>query len=518
MDYPRNRSLYEMKNETENKRIAYNSLFLLLRMVLLTLVSLYTSRVVLHSLGASDYGLYNVVGGIVVMFVFLNNSMMNATQRYLTFELGKNNIEKLNKIFCVSINIHILIAFVVFLLTETVGLWFLYNKLVVPEGRLEAAFWTLQFSAVATIFTIVSVPYNALIIAHEKMSAFAYISIFDAAFKLLVAFLISITSFDRLILYSFLLFVISVIDRIIYNVYCTQHFPESKYKYIKDNALFKEMLGFAGWSLIGNLAYVGGTEGLNIMLNMFFNPVVNAARAIAVQIQGVMINFSSNVENAIKPQITKSYALENKERLFALAYASGRFTFFALLLVSFPVLFEADTILKIWLHDVPEHTANFVRLILVCTLVDVLSNPMLTLAQASLKIRRYQTIVGFVYLLVVPFAYIALTYWKVPEIVFWVNLLIFVVLQVIKIMLVCPMVNMPKLVYVRKVYLKSFLVVLFSGFITSFPFLYIESSILKLVLVVTTATISILFGIYVLGVDARERQLIYQKVLSLMKR
>lgn len=507
-----------MVEQSANKRIAKNSIFLLLRMILLTLVSLYTSRVVLHSLGASDYGLYNVVGGIVVMFVFLNNAMMNATQRYITFELGKKELEKLNKIFCISINIHVLISLVVFLLVETVGLWFLYNKLVIPDGRMNAAFWTLQFSAVATIFTIISVPYNALIIAHEKMSAFAYISILDAFFKLIVAYSISVTSYDKLILYSFLLLLISVIDRIIYNIYCRKKFEESRYRYVKDRELFREMFAFAGWSMIGNFAYVGATEGLNILLNMFFNPVVNAARAIAVQIQGVIINFSSNVENAIKPQITKSYAQNSNDRLYTLSYASARFTFFALLLVSLPIMLEAKEILNLWLKDVPDHTVRFVQLILLCTLIDALSNPMLTIAQAAAKIKKYQTIVGLIYLLVLPLSYVALVLWRVPEIVFIVNLLVFLVLQVVKMFLVCPMVKMPIWDYGKTVYLRSLGVLAFSGLISCIPVVWFEDGIVRLIVVFVLTSISMLVGIYFIGLNQLERSFVKGKIKEILEK
>lgn len=506
-----------MVEPAANKRIAKNSIFLLLRMILLTLVSLYTSRVVLHSLGASDYGLYNVVGGIVVMFVFLNNAMMNATQRYITFELGKENFSKLNRIFCISINIHVLISLLVFLLVETVGIWFLYNKLVIPEGRLNAAFWTLQFSAIATVVTIISVPYNALIVAHEKMAAFAYISIVDALFKLIVAYLISVTSHDKLILYSFLLLLISVFDRIIYNIYCRKKFEESKYRYIKDNKLFREMFAFAGWSMIGNLAYVGATEGLNIMLNMFFNPVVNAARAIAVQIQGVIINFSSNVENAIKPQITKSYAQESNERLFTLSYASARFTFFALLLVSLPIMIEAKEILTLWLKDVPEHTVRFVQLIMLCTLVDVLSNPMLTIAQASAKIKKYQTMVGLIYLLVVPLSYLALVLWRVPEFVFVVNLLVFLVLQIVKMFIVCPIVKMPIRGYAKMVYLRSIGVLLFCGIISYLPILLMTEGLMRLGIVLLFSIVSMTVGIYTIGLNSNERVFVKRKVVDIVR-
>ena len=277
-----------------NKRIAKNTLMLYFRMLLIMAVTFYTSRVVLQTLGIEDYGIYNVVGGIVAMFGFLNSAMSSGTQRYLTFELGRGDKEKLKRVFITSMNIHIIIAVIVFILAETAGLWLLYNKMTIPEDRFDAAFWVYQCSILSTMVMFISVPYNATIIAHERMSAFAYISILEAILKLLIVYLLLLGDIDKLILYAVLMLAVQVIIRFTYNIYCRRHFEETRYSFLFDKQLFKEMLSFSGWNLWGNMASVAFTQGLNILLNMFFGVTVNAAMGIAQQVNSALYSFVSN--------------------------------------------------------------------------------------------------------------------------------------------------------------------------------------------------------------------------------
>ena len=279
---------------SNNKRIAKNTLLLYFRMLVTMAVSLYTSRVVLNILGVEDFGIYNVVGGIVAMFGFINGSMTSATQRYLTFELGQNNRTQLTKVFSTSLSIHAIISFLIIVLAETVGLWFLWNKMQIPADRMNAAFWVFQCSVAASVIMIMSVPYNAAIIAHERMSAFAYISIIEVSLKLLIVCFLRYFHTDKLILYAALIVIVQLVIRLCYSWYCNRHFKETKYRWIWDKTLFCEMTGFAGWNLFGNLAAITFTQGLNLLLNMFFGPVVNAARGIAVQAQTAIGQFSSN--------------------------------------------------------------------------------------------------------------------------------------------------------------------------------------------------------------------------------
>ena len=299
-----------MTNQTSdnNKRIAKNTLLLYVRMFFMMGIALYTSRVVLNTLGVEDYGIYNVVGGLVSMFGLLNGSMSSATQRYITFELGKGDGKSLNKIFSLSLQIHALIAIVTVLLVESVGLWFLYNKMTIPPERMTAAFWVLQASALTFIFSIMSVPYNADIIAHERMSAFAYISIIEAVLKLAIVYMLLVVPFDKLIVYAILLAVVQLSIQFCYMVYCHRHFPESRYRHVKDWRLFKEMTSFAGWNMFGGLSSISFNQGLSMLLNVFFGPVVNAARAVATQVQGAIQMFITNFQMALNPQIVKTYA------------------------------------------------------------------------------------------------------------------------------------------------------------------------------------------------------------------
>ena len=364
-----------MTNQTSdnNKRIAKNTLLLYFRMLFTMAVSLYTSRVVLNTLGVEDFGVYNVVGGVVAMFGFINGSMSSATQRYITFALGKGDKTWLQTVFSTTLQIHTLIAGIIVLLGETVGLWFLYNKMQIPADRMDAAFWVLQCSIVATIVMIISVPYNADIIAHEKMSAFAYISILEVVLKLVIVYMLVVFSFDKLILYAFLLLAIQLLIRFCYSIYCNRHFEETKYRHVWDKALFKEMTGFAGWSLFGNLAGVLFSQGLNMLLNVFFGPIVNAARAVAVQVQSAIQQFVGNFQMALNPQITKTYAKGELGDMHSLMFRSARFSFFLLYFLSLPVLFETNFILTIWLKTVPENTVVFLRIMICTSLIYTLS-------------------------------------------------------------------------------------------------------------------------------------------------
>ena len=381
-----------------NKRIAKNTLLLYVRTLFIMLVTLYTSRVVLNTLGVSDYGIYNVVGGVVAMFGFINASMSSATQRYITFALGKGDIADLRKIFSTALQIHVLIAALIVVLGETVGLWFMYTQMQIPADRMNAAFWVLQCSIVSSVVMIISVPYNADIIAHERMSAFAYISIIEAVLRLAIVYLLLAFSYDKLILYAFLTLAVQLLIRFCYSSYCNKHFPESKYRHVWDKSLFKEMTGFAGWGMFSSLSGILSGQGLNMLLNVFFGPVVNAARAVAVQVQNAILQFIGNFQMAINPQITKTYANGEMEDMHKLMFRSARFTFYLLFVVSLPVLFETNFILTVWLKTVPENTVIFLRIMICVSLLYPLSNPLIIANQATGQVRNFQFVSGLILL------------------------------------------------------------------------------------------------------------------------
>jgi len=504
--------------QSDNKRVAKNTILLYGRMFLLLAVSLYTSRVVLSALGFEDYGIYNVVGGIVAMFSFINMALANSTSRFITFSLGKDDLDDSRQVFNACFIVHIIIALVIILLSETVGLWFLYNKMVIPESRMYAALWVYQFSVIACVASILYAPFNAIIIAHEKMSAFALISILDAFLKLLIVYLISVFRDDRLILYAFLLLCVSITDIIIYLIYCKRKFPEVKFERIKNKNNPEEIMGFAGWSMIGNLAFVGYTQGLNILLNLFFGPIVNAARGVATQLQSAVMGFVTNFQMAVNPQITKSYAQGDFNRLHTLVYASSKFSFFLLYCIILPLSIESKSILSIWLVDVPDYAVQFTVLTLFARLIDTLSNPIGISNNATGTIKTYQIFEGGSLLLIVPIAYLVLKLGGNPTSVFWVQLIIMYAVQILRLFLVCGKINMSKKEYCKKVLLRIIPVAVVSAIIPLMLHQLLPSSIVSSIVVVLISIGSVLLFSYLIGLEYNERLMLQKKAIEIKNR
>lgn len=499
-----------------NKGIAKNTLILYLRMIFILCVGLYTSRIILNTLGVEDYGIYNVVGGFVAFFSFLNGAMATATQRFITFELARGDVEMQITTFSTAVIIHFSIALLIVVVAETVGLWFVCHKLVIPQARFVAAMWVYQFSILTMFISIISIPYNAAIIAHEKMSAFAYISILDTILKLIIVYFLTIVGSDKLILYAALLFGISLLDRLIYGIYCKRHFIEARVKLIFDKKMFQAMSNIAGWSLLGNVAGVFYTQGLNVLLNIFFGPAVNAARAIAVTIQGVVTGFVSNFQMALNPQITKSYAIGDLSRMHSLVFASSKYSFFLLLLIALPIMIETQTILTLWLKVVPDHTVWFVRLMLCILLIDALSNPLMISAQAVGRVKVYQSVVGGLLLFILPVAYAALKLGGKPETVFMVHMLIAVAALICRVVIVGRMVSFSFSSYAYKVLLPVISVSALATCISIGLFGIVpEGGILKTALIIVlTLTISSA-TILLVGLNHSERDLVHSKIRSL---
>lgn len=424
-----------MSNSANTKRIAKNTGLLYIRTLLTMFVSLYTSRVVLNTLGVEDFGIYNVVGGIVVMFSFLNSAMSSATQRYFSFELGQGNMDQLIKLFSITINIHFLIAIVITILAETIGLWFLNTKLNIPADKMYEANWVFQFSIATFFLTVISVPYNAAIISHERMGVYAYVSIFEVLAKLGVVYILVLTQSERLIWYAGMLFGVALFVRIFYGFYCKRNFVECTYEWIKDNKKSIELMHYAGWNLFGNLAGVGFTQGLNMLLNIFFGPVVNAANGIANQVNGAIVSFIGNFQVALNPQIVKSYASENKEYMQKLIFQGSRFSFYLLLLLTLPVIYQTEYILTLWLKNVPEYAVIFTQLILANALINSLSGTLMTAAQATGRIKAYQAIVGGLLLLNVPVSYVFLKFGYSASSVIYVMIVISVIATIARLVI-----------------------------------------------------------------------------------
>ena len=504
-----------MTTSENNKRIAKNTLLLYGRMLFLMGISLYTSRVVLNALGVEDYGVYNVVGGVVAMFGFINSSMSSATQRYITFALGKGDKVNLQKVFSTALQIHILISLVIILLGETVGLWFMHTQMQIPSDRIEAAFWVLQCSIASTAVMIVSVPYNADIIAHEKMSAFAYISILEAVLKLAIVYVLIISPYDKLILYAFLILTVQLLIRLCYTRYCHKHFEESHYRRVWDKSLFREMTGFAGWSIFGNLSGVLFGQGLNMLLNVFFGPVVNAARAISVQVQHAMQQFVTNFQMALNPQITKTYAVGEMHEMHKLMFRSAKFSFFLMFLLSLPVLLETEFILTVWLKTVPEHTVVFLRIMICTSLIYTLANPLIVANQATGKVRKYQAICGSILLMILPISYVCLRLGYPAYSVFIVHFIMESVTQVTRMYILRPLIGIRIRDYLKNIYYKVFLVAFFSAILPICVYCHMEEGGIRFFVVGTLCVISVSSVAYTMGLSKNERVFVSSKLVSL---
>lgn len=499
-----------------NKRIAKNTLFLYFRMLFLMGIALYTSRVVLNTLGVEDYGIYNVVGGVVAMFGFLNLSMSSATQRYITFALGKGDKQRLQTIFSTTLQIHTLIAGIIVLLGETIGLWFLYNKMQIPVDRMDAAFWVLQCSIISSVIMIVSVPYNADIVAHEKMSAFAYISILEAVLKLAVVYMLVIFSFDKLILYAILILAIQILIRFCYSIYCNRHFEETKYQHVWDKALFKEMTGFAGWSMFGNLSAVLFGQGLNILLNIFFGPVVNAARGVAVQVQNAIQQFVGNFQMALNPQIMKTYAKGEMSEMHKLMFRSSRFSFYLLFFLSLPVLFETNFILTVWLKTVPENTIVFLRIMICTSLIYAIANPLIIANQATGKVKVYQAVCGTILLMILPVSYVCLRLGCPAYAVFIVHFVMESIAQLARMIMLRPLIGLRIRDYIYNVYNRVLVVVAAAVVLPGLVYFNMGDTVLRFFAVGFACVISVSASAYLLGLSANERVFVKSKAIAVI--
>jgi len=496
------------ENIVNNQRIAKNTILLYIRMLFTMFISLYTSRAVLQALGVTDYGIYNVVGGIVLLFVFLNNAMTTSTQRYLSYELGKGNFDRLRNVFVTSVNIHILISLIVVILSETIGLWLFDEKMIIPHDRRIAAMWVFQLSILTCVISIMSYPYNAAIIAYEKMSAFAYISVLEALLKLAIVYLLLIGDFDRLIAYAILMALVQLFIRFCYSSYCKRHFPASSYKLYYNNGLFREMLVFAGWNLWGNIASILGNQGINILLNVFFGPTVNAARALAIHAQSAIRQFITNFQLALNPQITKSYAAGQLQDMHQLVFRSSKFSYFLLFIISLPVLIETPFILDLWLKEVPVYTILFLRLAIIGMLLEGTSNPLMTSAAATGNVKVYQSVVGSIYLLVLPISYIVLKLGCTPWSVYIVDIFVTIIAYAARLIIVSRLIRMKLLRFFKCVLFRVFIVTVLSCII---PWLtsvtWSDDTLIRHVVIIVLSVLCALSCSFFIGFDYNERKM-----------
>ena len=504
-----------MTSVSDNKRVAKNTLVLYFRMLFMMLIGLYTSRINLQSLGVEDFGIYNVVGGIVVMFSIINGSITASISRFLTFEIGTGNMEKQKKVFSTSVTIQIGISLLILLLAETIGLWFLNHKMVIPDSRMPAANWVYQFSIITFILNLISMPYNACIVAHEKMSAFAWITIYDAIAKLLIAWLTFIAPMDKLIFFSGFIVLIAFTQRMIYTSYCLHNFEECHYKFTIDKELLKHMSGFAGWNFIGASSAILRDTGGNIIINLFCGPAVNAARAIANRINTAVLGFANSFMTAINPQITKSYASGEYEKMMGAIYKGAKFSFFLLLLLGLPVIMESEYIIHLWLGQVPEHTVLFVQLTILYAMSESISNPLVTAMLATGKIKNYQIVVGGLQMLNLPISYICLRLGCIPESVVIVAIILSQCCFAARIYMLRAMINLNAIDYVKKVYLRILSTLIITFILPVIVKYYMDDSLLSFFTILSISFISACINILYVGCNDKERSFIYSNISNI---
>jgi O-antigen/teichoic acid export membrane protein len=504
-----------LDSNNKNKRIARNTLMLYFRMILTMLVSLYTSRVVLNTLGVEDYGTFNVVGGAVIMFGFFNGAMSSATQRFLTFDIGREDHVQLRKTFNATQIIHIGIALLIFILAETIGLWFVNNKLNLPEGRMEAARWVFHFSLFSLIVTVIQAPYNALIIARERMSVFAYISILEVLFKLFIVFMLTWISFDKLKLYGILVFVVSFIVAAIYRMYTRTHFEETKFLIVKDKSLYKTLISYSVWNLFGAVSLVVKAQGVSIMLNIFFGTVINAAMGVANIVSGTVASFVSNFQMASNPQIVKSYAADDKEYLTNLVIRTSKFSFFLLFILTLPIILEIDYILKLWLKLVPDYTAIFTILILINALIDTVSGPLMAAMAATGKIRVYQLVIGGLSILILPVSYLFFKFGYQPESTFIVSISIAVVTFVFRLLFTKKQIlEFSIRQFIQEVLVRNIPVVMLSLIIPLMLLSNMHPGLTRLSLVILTSSVISIITFYYIGLKNNEKLFVKNALMS----
>lgn len=489
----------------DTKRIAKNTFIMYIRMFVMMLVSLYTSRVILNVLGVEDYGTYNVVGGVVSMFTLLTASMSASISRYLTFSLGKGDYETFRRVFSVSVEVQIAMAVVIVLAVEAVGVWFLNTQMKIPPERMVAANWVMQCSLISFVVGLLMVPYNASIISHERMNIYAYISIWDAVMKLVIVYALYVSPFDKLKSYAVLLLIVSTLTTVIYWVYCLRNFEECRFQIVKDKQLVKEMASFAGWGMLGDGAWMLNTQGVNILMNLFFGVVLNAARGVATTVDNVVQSFVRNFMVALNPQITKSYASGDYEYMHRLIFMGSKYSYFLMLFFFVPISLETRTLLTLWLKIVPDYAVVFTQLTLMSTMCMMLGNTLVTAIQATGQIRKYSLVMGLMALSNFPLTWIAFALDASPVWAYIIYLAIFFCMIFVRLHMAKEKVRLSAWDYTSNVLLKAFWVTVIAFVVPVSICLFQSDSILRLVEVCGVSVVCSLVAIYLAGMNEFER-------------
>lgn len=504
----------EQNFEQNNKRIAKNTLLLYARMLAMMFIGLFTTRVILNALGVSDLGLMNVAGGIVSMFMFLNGTLASGTQRFISYEIGSNNVVKLRKVFRSAMTLHLLLAFIIVILSETIGLWYMYNKLNVEPGRFEAALWCFHLSVISCFLGIIQVPFMSCLVAHEKMDTFAYMTIFDALNKLVSAYLIMIVPWDKVIFYSSLGFIFSLVSIAIYNWYCRKHFEECSFSFGYDKSIFKEMLSFSGWNAFGCLAATAQSTGVNLVINFFCGTVVNGARGIAFQANSWVTRFVDNFQVALNPQIIKYYAAGQIEKFSNLVIRGAQLSSLLLLLLGIPVFLEIEWLINLWLGKTPEYVPIFLRILMIETLFRTMGNPTIMAMHATGKMKMLNLTVGIILLLIVPISYTLFEFGVSVEIVVAANVIPWMIVPFVRIYWLNRYTdNQFPIKRYLKLYIKIPILAVIIFIISYFVKIGINRNDFFSVILIGIISIIIAFiTIYVLGISSNDRNFIKKNI------
>lgn len=495
---------------SNNRRIAKNTLLLYIRMGFVLIIAMYTARVVLDILGEEDFGIYNVVGGIVVMFSFLSRTLASASQRYFAFELGRGDYARLNNVFNINLLLFIIIIAAIVFLSETVGLWFMNTQMTIPPDRISAAFWIYQLSVSSFCLTLIAIPYQAVIISREQMDAYAYIGILEAFLNLIFVLCLRLfdASYDILMVYGIFMFLCHAITNVCYVFIAWRRYAETELKFFWDGKLVREIVSYSGWNLFGAVAGVARSQGINILINMFFNPAINAARGLAYQVNNALNQFSSNFFTAVRPQLTKYYAQDDYDNTMNLVFSSSKMTYYLLLFLAVPVMVFAKELLGIWLVEVPQFTEIFLILVVIVALIDSLSNPLMTLAQATGKVRLYQSVVGGLLLLNLPVSWLFLHFGFTAEYTLYVAIVIAILSLLARLIILKRIASFPIRSFMNKVVFSTILTTVASCISTLSVkhFIYTNcANFMGLLLTLLLSVVLIFVIIAVLGLSHDER-------------
>jgi len=507
-----------MTTVDNNKRIAKNTMMLYIRMILVMGITLFTSRIILDALGEENYGIYNVVGGVVAMFGFFSSTLASSCQRYFSYYIGKNDREELSNVFRLNMSVFLLLALIILLIAETLGLWFINAKLNIEESRIFAMNCVYQCSLLSFFFSIVLVPYNALIISYEKMSAFAYISIVEVMLKLLLAILLTYLLYDKLILYAVMMLFCQVVITLYYYIYCRRNIQESQYTFYWEKNKFKEILSYSGWHLIGALSVIVKNQGVNILINTFYNPIVNAGRAIAFQVTTATDSLSNNFFVAAKPQIYKYYAQRNYKELHNLILRSSKVCFLLILIIAVPLLINTNAVLSLWLKNVPSYAVLFTQLALINAIIDSMNGPAIASALATANIKKFEIITGTLMILNLPVSYIVLRLGAIPEMTIVVSIIISLIMIVVRAFILKELIHLSVMEYIQKTFLPLIFVSILSGIFSYFISTLFGDNLYDIIVTSVISVCLILILFYLVCLSKSEKVVISNYVVKKIKK